>query len=223
MKNIQLESQQKRSDRFGLKLFLVVLLITAVVFAWSSLQYRQHNQDRDTWVDKENKLHVLGITLGESSLRQAEVALQSRSDVALYIYPLENPKAGMKLEAYFPAIADHTEVILLLDATPELLQEMQQRATMPHIYPNLVARSNLAPSDQLVSQQLHVRELTLLPSITITPKILSARFGKPTSISKLKDGKVIFTFPAIGLNATLNKGDRAQLHFSNPQQNASIL
>lgn len=209
-------NRQKHSDRFGLKLFLAVLVATAAVFAWTSSQYRQHNQKKDTWLDERGKLHVLGITLGESNLRQAEIALQSRSDVALYIYPVEHPKAGMKLEAFFPAIADQTQVILLLDAAPGLLKEMQARASMPHIYPNAVARSNLAPPDQQLVQQLQVRELTLLPSIAITPQELAARFGTPGTVTHPAAEKTLYSYPAIGLEATLSPDEPAQLHFINP-------
>jgi len=216
MKKDQIANPRKRGDRFGLKLFLIMIVATAAVFAWTSSQYRQHDQEKDTWVDERGKLHVLGITLGESNLRQAEIALQSRSDVALYIYPVEHSKAGMKLEAFFPAIADRTQVILLLDAAPGLLKEMQARATMPHIYPNAVARSNLAPPDQLLAQQLQVRELTLLPSIAISPLELTARFGAPGTVTHPSAEKTLYAYPAIGLEAMLSPDEPAQLHFSTP-------
>jgi hypothetical protein len=208
--------QQRRSDRFGLKLFLAVLVATAAVFAWTSSHYQRHKPEKDTWVDERGKLHVLGIVLGESNLRDAEIALRSRSDVALYIYPAEHPKAGMKLEAFFPAIADHTRVILLLDAPPDLLKEMQARATMPHIYPNTVARSNLAPPDQQLAQHLKGRELTLLPSTTITLQKLTARFGTPGSVTHPTAEATRYAYPAIGLEATLSAGEPGQLHFTNP-------
>ncbi len=208
--------RQIRSDRFGLKLFLAVLIATAAVFAWTSSHYQRHKLEKDTWVDERGKLHVLGIVLGESSLRDAEIALQSRSDIALYIYPVEHPKAGMKLEAFFPAIADHTQVILLLDAAPGLLKEMQARATMPHIYPNTVARSNLAPPDQQLVQNLKVRELTLLPSTTVTPQTLTGRFGTPGTVTHPTAEETRYTYPEIGLEATLSAGEPSQLHFTNP-------
>ena len=214
MEKAEAANRQKRSDRFGLKLFLAVLAATAAVFVWTSSQYRQHHQEKDTWVDERGKLHVLGIDLGESNLREAEIALQSRSDVALYIYPVEHPKAGMKLEAFFPAIADQTQVILLLDAAPGLLKQMQGRASMPRIYPNAVARSNLAPPDQQLVQQLQVKELTLLPSIAITPQELAARFGTAGTVTHPSAEKTLYSYPAIGLEATLSPDEPAQLHFS---------
>jgi len=205
------------SDRFGLKLFLAALAATIAVFAWTSAHYQQHpGKKKDTWVDEHGRLHVLGITLGTSTLREAEVALQSRSDVALYIYPVGHPKAGQKLEAYFPAIADQTRVILRLDATPAQMHQIELRATRPHLYPNAVARSDLAPEDNLLAYQLPVTELTLIPSTALNTEALNARFGTPSRIEHPEQKKTLLYYPGSGLVATLVEGEPAELHFSNP-------
>lgn len=203
-------------DRFALKLLITVALATAAVFFWTSGHFQQQGKQKDTWVDKQGKLHVLGITLGTSDLRQAELALQSRSEVALYLYPAEHPKAGMKLEAYFPAIADHTKVILLLEATPETLKQMEARASAPQLFQNRVARLGLAPEDSQLVLQMIVRELTLIPSVAVTEESLRARFGAPGQVRHPGPATVLYRFPAIGLEATLAPGEPAQLHFTNP-------
>ncbi len=217
MNNTETTDRQKISDRFGLKLFLAALVATVAVFAWTSTHYQQHpGKKKDTWVDERGRLHVLGITLGTSTLREAELALQSRSDIALYIYPAGHPKAGQKLEAYFPAIADQTQVILRLDATPAQLHQIEQRATRPHLYPNAVARSDLAPEDNLLAYQLLVTELTLIPSTALNTETLNARFGTPSRIEHPEEKKTLLYYPASGLVATLVEGEPAELHFSNP-------
>jgi hypothetical protein len=203
-------------DRFGLKLFLAVLLVTAVVFIWTRSHFQHETRQKDTWVDERGKLHVLGITLGESKLREAELALQSRSEVALYLYPAEHPKAGMKLEAFFPAIADHTKVILLLEAAPETIKQMETRASVPQQFENKVARLGLAPEDSQLPSQMIVHELTLIPSIPITPESLNARFGTPGQVTHISATTTSYRFPALGLDAELSEGEAAQLHFSNP-------
>ena len=206
----------KSGDRFGLALLLAVVLATAAVFIWSSSHYRQPGKQKDTWMDAQGKLHVLGITLGSSDLRQAELALQSRSEVALYLYPAEHPKAGMKLEAYFPSIADHTQVILLLEVAPEMLRQMEGRASVPQQFQNRVARLSLAPEDSQLALKMTVRELTLIPSAAITAENLSARFGTPSQILHPAPATTLYRFPAVGLEATLSPDEPAQLHFSNP-------
>ena len=95
------------NDRMALKAIIAVFVVSALVFAWTSSNYRSDGNSHDTWVDEAGRVHVLGIVLGETTLRSAEKALKSRSDIALYIYPDTHKDAGMRLEAFFPSIADH--------------------------------------------------------------------------------------------------------------------
>jgi len=210
------QPEQKPIKYLGLKLFAATLLLTAALFAWTSSNHKSDNLSQETWVDAGGQLHVLGITLGKTVLRDAEIALKSRSDIALYIYPEEHAEAGIKLEAFFPAIADHSKVIVELNVDEMTLQQIQQRSTMPHLYPNKVARMNLHPEDLGLAQQLIVKNLTLIPSIHITPETLKARFGEPSTINSSKDGSTYYHFAAIGLKATLKAEDATRLQFTNP-------
>jgi len=203
-------------DRIGLYALLAVVVLTTGVFLWTSTHYQQGSATLDTHVDAQGHLHVLGIVLGETSLNQAEKILQSKSDVALYIYPQGHPKAGLKLEAFFPAIADHTKVILLLNMEAESLIGIEKRATLPHQYENKVARMNLAADDVTKAHQATVQELTLIPNLTISAANLQARFGKPDRIKRLDSKRAQYVFDAIGLQAILNENETPMLHFSNP-------
>jgi len=203
-------------DRIGLWMLLVVIIATAAVFLWTSSRYQSGTGTPDTHVDSHGHLHVLGITLGETTLRQAETILQSKSDVALYIYPQEHPKAGMKLEAFFPAIADHTKVILLLDVPPERLRKVESEATIPHLYPNGIARMNLSATDSISISNATVLELTLIPNLAVSPEALKARFGEPDHILHLENELDQYSYGSIRLEATLSKDEPPTLHFSNP-------
>ncbi len=200
----------------ALKALLLVVMVTAALFAWNSTGLKQTEQTPDTWVDDRGRLHVLGITLGETTLRQAETLLRSRSDIALYIYPQNHPDAGRTLEAFFPAIADHTKVILLLDADDTLLDKLESRATLPHLYPNEVARMNLNPGDLHTARIRVVTKLTLIPSIKLDEATLTTRFGTPSDVATAEDGSITLHFPKVGLVANIDPDGSAQLHFSNP-------
>ncbi|MDQ6986854.1 MAG: hypothetical protein Q9M25_03520 [Mariprofundaceae bacterium] len=209
-------NSKRSADKIGIKLLLLTLLVTAAVFAWTSSQHKTDSTHQDTWVDNTGHLHVLGITLQETTLRQAEAILKSRSDTALYIYPREHPAAGMTLEAFFPAIADHSKVILLLDADIDLLHDIETRATRPHLYPNNVARMNLSPEDIKLAQKLPIRQLTLIPSVSLDRKNIEARFGKADSEETLADGRLKLLFAAPHLEVVLAEDRATHLHFSNP-------
>jgi hypothetical protein len=201
----------------ALWMLLAVVLVTVAVFAWTSTHYKQGGGALDTRVDAAGHLHVLGVTLGETSLREAEHILQSKSDVALYIYPQGDPKAGLKLEAFFPAIADHTKVILLLDPGEGALKALESRATVPHLYPNNVARMNLAPEDYELVHAARVRELTLIPNLHIDAATLKARFGEPDRVERIDQQRQRLVYDAIGLSAELAGEGPPLLHFVNPQ------
>jgi len=211
------EPISRKHDRIGLWMILLAIIITTILFFWSSSQYRQDsNTPLNTQVDTQGHLHVLGITLGETNLKQAEQILQSKSDVALYIYPQEHPKAGLKLEAFFPAIADHTKVILLLDIPKKKMQEIESRATIPHQYQDGVARMNMAVDDIIKVKQAIISELTLIPNLSITAENLKARFGKPDEIKRTANNQKQYSYKSIGLEATISNDEPPMLHFSNP-------
>jgi len=213
-------SQQRRIDRMALKVVLGILVIIALLFAWSQSRYHSTPAKADTWLDTTGHLHVLGVTLGISTLREAETALQSRSETALYLYPAGRRDAGLRLEAYFPSIADHTKVILRLSAGEGDLKAMGGRGSPPHQYPNGVLRMNLATEDLARIQQLTVSELTLVPSLGVTPEMLTARFGKPDTEVQENDGATRYRFKAVGLEATLQQDGPSLLHFTNPARPA---
>jgi len=210
------KASYKHYDRIGLLMVVAVVLVTGVVFLWTRAEYLHNNTSVDTVVDTRGHLHVLGITLGTTTLKQAEIILKSKSDVALYIYPKEDPKAGLKLEAFFPSIADHTKVVLLLNVPQQTLHAIESRATLPHLYPNAVARMNLAAIDTESVKEATVSELTLIPSLKLTPGALKARFGLPDDLRHLNEQQDQYSYDSIGLQATLSKEGQSILHFSNP-------
>ncbi len=120
----------------------------------------------------------------------------------------------MKLEAFFPAIADHTKVVLLLDVGADQLKAIEARATVPHLYPDQVARMNLAADDVTRVHDAIVAELTLIPNLIVSLETLKARFGEPDRVSKLATGADEYVYDAIGLKAVLNKDEPPRLHFS---------
>ena len=203
-------------DRIGLIALLVVVVVTTGVFIWTSTHYQQGTATPDTHVDSAGHLHVLGLTLGETTLRQAESILQSKAEVALYLYPEGHTKQGLKMEAFFPSIADHTKVILLLDVGQEELLTMAKRASMPQQSQNGVIRIGLASSDLSGVYDARVKALTLIPSLDVSAENLKARFGAPDLIQKLEDEQILYRYDNVGLSATLGRDVLPTLSFSNP-------
>ncbi len=196
---------------------LAVAVVTAGLFFWTTSQHKQGGSVADTYVDQAGQVHVLGVTLGSTTLREAERILQSKAEVALYIYPTGHSSAGLKMEAYFPSIADHTRVILLLDVPQSRLLDIESRASQPHQAQNGVVRMNPAVADLMNMAGAVVAELTLIPSLDVSADNLKARFGVPDSARPVADGTLVeYRYATAGLRAILGKDALPMLHFANP-------
>jgi len=209
------------------KIALVFIVVMAsATFYFTSTSYQTSSTDHQkaqqrTWIDDKGNVHVLGLVLGESSVRDAELSLRSRADAAIFMYPLasEGKEKVFKLvlEAYFPSIADHSKVMLKLDITDTAMEAMRQRSTSPRIYPNGVARMNLSSRDILAVRLLKIKELTLVPSAQLNEKLLIAQFGSAASHTVLENGSTSYAYPALGLVANINGAGKDSLVFHNPK------
>lgn len=201
--------------------FIVVLASATFYFTSTSYQNSTKTVQQRTWVDEAGHLHVLGLTLGQSTVRDAELALRSRADAAIFMYPTTSTETQKRfrlvLEAYFPSIADHSKVLLKLDIDNKKLEGVRQRSTSPRMYPNGVARRNLANEDILLVQTLKINTLTLIPSVKLDADVLHAQFGQPKSTQQLDENTMVYNFPELGLIATLKQNDKDKLVFSSPK------
>ncbi|MDQ6983877.1 MAG: hypothetical protein Q9M44_04110 [Ghiorsea sp.] len=205
------------------KISVVFILVAASgTFFITSSVYQQSSKENEqrTFFDASKNLHIMGVVLGKSTLRDAEIAFRSRSDSAIFLYPKpteegSEPRYTGKLEAYFPSIADHSKVVLTLNITPSKLETMRQRASKPRIYPNGVIRMNLSSKDILAVQKMTATKLTLIPSLQLDESMVYAQFGQPESINKETATITHFMYPKIGLIATINLEEKDQLTFTN--------
>ncbi|MDT8376202.1 MAG: hypothetical protein RQ867_05605 [Mariprofundaceae bacterium] len=204
-------------NHLGKIALLFVVLVTGYTFYSTKMDIEKHAAANSTFVDDSGRLHVLGLILPGSTLREAEIKLKSRADTAIYIYPGENDGRGrVALEAFFPSIADHSKVILQLEASQAMLEAMQKNATAPRLYPDGVARMNLGNDDVLEVLKLPITGLTLIPSLKIDKKMLAARFGKPAKEIEEGEGVVRQEYPDVYLTTILSPDGRARLDFAVP-------
>jgi len=205
------------------KISLAFILIAGLsTFYFTSSVYKQTHDSvqQRTFFDTTGNLHVMGIVLEQSTLRDAEIAFRSRADSAVFLYPKETkegqePQFIGKLEAYFPSIADHTKILLTMMISDVDLETMRQRSSKPRIYPNGVIRMNLSSEDILGIQRMIIQELTLIPSLQLDEATVFAQFGKPETTTKINNSETIYTFPNIGLTANINNEGKDKLVFKN--------
>lgn len=206
---------------------IVIILVVSATFYFTSISFKNTDQSANrTFVDEAGHLHVMGIILGQSTVREAEKAFRSRVDAAIFMYPdpqtTGKNKFKLDLEAYFPSIADHTKVMLKLTVDDAQLEAIRQRSSSPRMYPNGIARRNLANEDILAIQHMIIHQLILMPSTDIDLRILEAQFGKAAKSNIEQDGHTSYQFPSIGLEANINPEGKDKLTFTNPIQATAL-
>lgn len=61
--------KSKHNDHMALWMLLLVVAATVAIFFWISSRYQQGENTEKTHVDEQGHLHVLGVTLGKTSLK----------------------------------------------------------------------------------------------------------------------------------------------------------
>lgn len=201
-------------NKVGVTLLTLGFLTPVVIFSWAEHRVRLPFSQplAETWTDTLGRPHVLGITLGSTRLREAEIILRSRSDIALYHY--RDKPLDLVLEANFPSLPDHSRVVLSLAADTETLTGLSRRASVPRLYPNDMVRLNLATTDLATVQNLTVVSLRLYPSADISEAVLRSRFGEPSQAQYVNKETTQYSYPALHLVARLNDYDLDELSFA---------
>ncbi len=205
-------------NKLGLIGLVLVVFGTLGNLYWTSTQVKQEagRAKQEVWVDSLGRVHTLGLTLDKTTLREAELALKSLSDPALYLYPDREKKDQytLSLEAYFPAIADHSKVVLGLYASKELLMQIESRATVPHLNKNGVGRMNVSSIDNSLIQNLRVMWMKFIPSVQLQVEHIKARFGEPEQMIAGPKGVNLLLYPRIGLHVLVRDDGKDVLTFT---------
>lgn len=205
-------------NKLGLLGLVLVIVVTLGNLYWTSTQVKKEagQARQEVWVDSMGRVHTLGLTLNQTTLREAELALKSLSDPALYLYPDREKKGqySLSLEAYFPSIADHSKVVLGLYASDELLLQIKSRATAPHLNQNGVGRMNISSSDNNLIQNLRVMWMKFIPSVQLQLEHIKARFGEPEQTIAGSKGVSLLLYPKIGLHVLVRDEGKDVLTFT---------
>lgn len=213
-----------------LKLLYAGLIILAVFTLWPSHEDKAPANIRiwDARVDSDGRLNVLGVVLGKSTLKEAEAALQSLSERALFVEtkngePTREPQTHESIEAFFPTSPDRAKLIAELAAPDDLIKRIRDRAYKPMAFPSGSVKLEIAPEDTALVESLVVRSITYIPPISLDATQVEHHFGKAVQQIRDKDGNLHLLYPALGLDAILPKEGTPLLQFVSPQEFDRVL
>ncbi len=198
-----------------LKLLYAALIVLAIVTFWPS------ETDRDAskihvWkahVDETGRVNVLGVVLGQSTLKEAEAALHSQSERALFV-EMENESVKREtIEAFFPTSPDRAKIIVELDAPEDLLARIKQRAYNPMAFPSGNLKLEIAPEHSAELEQLSARSLTYIPPVSLDMVTIEHQFGVPAKQIRDLDANLHLLYPDLGLDVVLPREGNPLLQF----------
>ena len=171
-----------------------------------------HTADGDT--------QVFGLTLGQSTLHQAEQVFQSKSELSLF-----EPVAGKGqrvVEAYFDKVnlgGLSAKVVLVMALTPEQLQTMFERGARISTLGDGSRKVTLHTQDVAHVRDTPIYSITYLPRIRLENALLEKRFGKPEQVIAEKETNTShWLYPKWGLDIALDENNNAVLQYVAPAQ-----
>lgn len=166
---------------------------------------------------------ALGITLGPNGDRLADVQRiwGPNIEVALIAAPGENGA----VEAFIdPAQAGgiNGKLIIALQATPEQIAGMRERALTADFMESTTRKYKLAPADVQATMGLKVGALTFIPQAKLDEKTVLDRFGSAPQRQRAGEGTEHFLYPDKGLDVGLNPKGKDVLQYVSPADFAKL-
>lgn len=203
-----------------LKLLYAVLFVLLIVTLWPTEEGREPSSIRvwNAHIDTNGHLNVLGVVLGKSSLKEAEAALYSRSEHALFVEAKNEQVNTETVEAFFPTSPDRAKIVLELDASDELIGRIKERAYNPMAFPSGNIKLEIAPEHSAEVETLTAKSLTYIPPISLDTALVEQQFGKPSDQLRDIDNNLHLLYPSLGLDVVIPQEGKALLQFVPPDE-----
>ncbi len=155
---------------------------------------------------------AFGITLGKSSLDQAEQIFKEKTEVSLF----KTSEGKMLVEAFFDELNLNglkAKFVFTVAVSPEEMTGMFNRGLRMNSTPS-GKRITLTADDLQRVRQLPVSSITYLPSSKLEDAIFTKRFGVPAErVREKKSGAVHWLYPQHGLDITLGGSEKPLLQY----------
>lgn len=203
------------------KLLYALLALGFIFTIWPSANDQEEAANIKLWhtaVDATGNLNVMGVTLGVSSLIEAEKALHSLSEQALFIDVKDGKHIGDSVEAFFPTSPDRAKLVLELEASADLIARIKNKAGEATVFPSGNAKIDIDPELIIETKALVVRSLTYIPSISLSVEMIESNFGTPSETIRDQEQNLHMLYPALGLDAVIPAGGKPLLQFVKPSE-----
>lgn len=159
---------------------------------------------------------VFGLTLGRSTLSDAEKKLGADAQLSLFL----SPKGVYSLEGYFDQVilaGLHARVVLGLAVSQEGLATMFDRSVRVSTLGDGTRKAILHSGDRVRMERAVIAHLTYIPAVRLSADLVARRFGEPASRIREPDQDTVhWLYPHLGVDIALDGRDHAVLQYVPP-------
>lgn len=202
------------------KIILGVVALVAVSLSITLMLPDQTVNDGDTlpWNivhPTPDTTHVLGVTLGQSTLEDAELKFKEPAKVSMF----KSDNSKLSVEAFFEEVNLNglkAKIVLTLEIPSFDLPGIFNRGARMN---SAVSgkRITLSAEDLIKVRQAKIASLTYLPTVRLDESVVIKRFGNPAQrIRETKTGTIHWLYPQHGLDIAMSSNEKPLLQYLSP-------
>ncbi|MDH5546745.1 MAG: hypothetical protein OEZ43_14225 [Gammaproteobacteria bacterium] len=164
----------------------------------------------------EQTSRVFGLTLGTSTLAEAESSLKADGEISLF----RKNDNDYTVEAYFDKVelgGLSAKMILVMQVPSQELAQMFQHGVRISKAPSGSNKVSIATEDRHRVRDSAIQSITYLPAVNLDAEQILSRFGKPSQrIPDPHNASEHWLYPQLGLDVTLDAKNREVLQYVSP-------
>lgn len=210
------------------KIFLSVFIAALIAVALAILLPGGRTVDehpRLPWlmqVDEMGHSTVFGLTLGKSSLTEAQEAFQEQGKTNLFV----SPDQRFYFETYFKGLyldGIRADMVFSLEVDEATAQQFYDRGLRISQLGDGTRKVELSQPDLDLLGQARVVHITYIPGTNLEPDLVASRFGEPTRRIVEANGITHWLYPDRGLDIAVNPDGREVLQYVIPSRFSELL
>ena len=171
----------------------------------------------------QGSIRVFGLTLGESTLQEAEVLYHGGANISLFV----SPDGHYKVEAYFDKVflgGFGAQLVMVIALSQEQQAAMFLRGARVSNLGDGRKKVTLASDDLQTVFSTPIESITYLTRAQLDDELLRKRFGEPAQqIREQEHNTTHWLYPERGLDIALNDEGHAVLQYVSPKAFSDLM
>ena len=167
---------------------------------------------------EDGSTRVFGLTLGKSTLQEAEQLFQEEAVISLFA----KDDGERVVESFFKKVTLSglkAKIVVVLDYSQPELQAVYDRGARIATMGSGQRKVTLSTDDVRDAMQRPIVTITYLPSANLDSELIEKRFGAPErKIQEEKSDIVHWLYPELGLDIVLSDEEKDVLQYTMPSR-----